>query len=217
MQLPVRNLQGEVVSQIQLSDEVFAAPLNLDLLHQTLVYHQANQRQGTHSTKTRGQVSGGGRKPFSQKHTGRARSGSIRSPLARHGGIVFGPHPRSYRQRLPKKMRRAAIRSAISSKVSGDRLVVLEHLELADAKTKTMAAVLAALEVNSPALVIVPAPMREVSLSVRNLPRIKVLTADLLNVLDLLRYDMVLMTADAARRTDALWSSKDQELAEAAA
>lgn len=216
MELPVRNIQGEVVGQVELSDYVYASALNPDLLHQVMVYHQANQRQGTHATKRRGEVSGGGRKPFAQKHTGRARMGSIRSPLARHGGVVFGPHPRSYRQRLPKKMRRQAIRCALSAKAREGRLVVLEGLEMADSKTKTMAAVLRALNVGAPALVVVSKPQRDVSLSVRNLPRVKTLTADLLNVLDLLRYDMVVMTVDAVRRTEALWSPADQELAGAA-
>ena len=213
MELPVHNINGEVVGKAELSDHVYAAPPNPTLLHQAMVYHQANQRQGTHSTKTRAAVSGGGRKPFAQKGTGRARMGTIRSPLARHGGITFGPHPRSYRQRLPKKMRRQAIRCALSAKVQGARLVLLEDMELPDAKTKTMAAVLSALDVRSPTLVVVASPTPNVSFAVRNLPRVKTLTADLLNVLDLLRYDRVVMTMDAARRSEALWSAVHAETA----
>ena len=213
MELPVHNINGEVVGKAELSDHVYAAPPNPTLLHQAMVYHQANQRQGTHSTKTRAAVSGGGRKPFAQKGTGRARMGTIRSPLARHGGITFGPHPRSYRQRLPKKMRRQAIRCALSAKVQGARLVLLEDMELPDAKTKTMAAVLSALDVRSPTLVVVASQTPNVSFAVRNLPRVKTLTADLLNVLDLLRYDRVVMTMDGARRSEALWSAVHAETA----
>jgi large subunit ribosomal protein L4 len=208
VELPVHNVNGEIVGKVQLSDIVYAAPPNQDLLHQVMVHHQGNQRQGTHSTKTRAEVSGGGRKPFSQKHTGRARMGSTRSPLARHGGITFGPKPRSYRTSLPKRMRRQAIRCALSSKVSEERLVLVESIDLADGKTKTMAGLLQALDVTSSALVVVPKPEPKVSMAVRNLPRTKTLTADLLNVLDLVRYQKVVMTVDAARRTETLWSGE---------
>ena len=135
MQFPVKNTKGEVVGQMELSDQVYGAPLNADLLHQVMVHHQGNQRQGTSSTKTRGEVSGGGRKPFAQKHTGRARMGSTRSPLARHGGVTFGPRPRSYRTSLPKKMRRQAIRCVLSAKVAQSRVVVLENMDFAAGKT----------------------------------------------------------------------------------
>ena len=212
MELPIRNMQGEVVGQVQLSDQVYAAPLNADLLHQAMVYHQANQRQGSSSTKARGDVSGGGRKPWTQKHTGRARLGSIRVPQGRHGGVAFGPHPRSYRQQLPKKMRRQAIRCALSAKVREGRLIVLENLDWTEAKTKVMAALMQTLEVKSPALVIVPSPQRQLALSVRNLPRVKTLHADLLNVLDLVRYDVVVMTVDAARRAESLWSATNEQV-----
>ena len=205
MQMAVRDLSGEIVGQVELSDAVYAAPPNPSLLHQALVYHQANQRQGTHSTKTRAMVSGGGAKPRAQKGSGRARMGTIRSPLARHGGVVFGPHPRDHRMRLPKKMRRQAIRCALSAKAEGERLVLLEGLETVDGKTRSMKELLDRLGPRRSAIVVVAAPSPNVALAVRNLPRVKALTADLLNVLDLLRYDMVLMTVDAARRTEALW------------
>ena len=217
MEYPVRNTKGEVVGQAELSDRVYGAPFNHDLVHQALVYHQANQRQGTHSTKTRAMVSGGGRKPHAQKHTGRARMGTIRSPLARHGGVTFGPHPRDYRKQLPKKMRRQAIRCVLSSKAEGQRLVLLEDLDLANPKTSAMATVLEALGVESSALVVVASPTRNVALATRNLPRVKTLAANLLNALDLLRYDMLVMTVEAARRTEALWDSPDQEEAKSAA
>ena len=216
VELPVHNIKGEVVGQVELSDQVYAAPHNPDLLHQAMVYHQANQRQGTHSTKTRAAVSGGGRKPWPQKHTGRARQGTTRAPQWRHGGVVFGPHPRSYRQQMPKKMRRQAIRCALSAKVREGRLVVVENLDWEEAKTKAMQSFLQALEVKSPALVVVPVPQRQLALSVRNLPRVKAMHADILNVLDLLRYGVVVMTVDAARRTESLWTSVSVQQSEAA-
>ncbi|MEE8518367.1 MAG: 50S ribosomal protein L4, partial [Dehalococcoidia bacterium] len=197
MQLPVLSTSGAVVGKTDASDKVFGAPVNQDLLHQALVYYQANQRQGTSSTLTRGNVSGGGRKPFSQKGTGRARQGSIRAPIQRHGGVVFGPHPRSYRQRMPKRMRRQAIRTALSGKVASERMFVVKDLDGIEPKTKAMASVMQALGVTGSALVVMRAPDPEVARTVRNLPRTKALRADLLNVLDLARYDALVMTPEA--------------------
>ncbi len=211
MELPVRNIKGEVVGHVELSDRVYAAAPHPDLLHQALVYYQANQRQGTSSTKTRAHVSGGGRKPHTQKHTGRARMGSTRSPLARHGGVVFGPHPRDYRQRLPKKMRRQAIRCALSHKAQENKLLLLQDLDGIDGKTKAMALVMQALDVRGSALVVISEAKSEATLAVRNLPRTKALRADLLNVLDLLRYDAVVMTVEAARRAESLWDRAPAE------
>jgi large subunit ribosomal protein L4 len=215
MKIPVLDVTGKVLKQVDLSDVVYAAPANPDLLHQALIYYQANQRQGTHSTLTRGKVSGGGRKPFAQKHTGNARAGTTRSPQARGGGTVFGPTPRSHRKRLPVRMRRQAIRCALSAKASEERLLLLDKLELGDAKTKAMAAVLKALAVSSSALVVLREPQEDVVRAVRNLPRIKTLAADLLNVLDLSRYDVVLMTEDAAKRTEELWADPKVKRGEA--
>ena len=206
MQLPIRNTSGEVVGSTEASDVVFGAPPNQDLLHQALVYHQANQRQGSSSTLTRGQVSGGGRKPFSQKGTGRARQGTSRAPQLRHGGVVFGPHPRSYRQRMPRRMRRHAIRIALSAKAAAERIFVVQDLPSIEPKTRAMASVLAALGVTGSALVVMPDANADIARTVRNLPRTKAVRADLLNVLDLLRYDAVVMTPDAVRRTDELWA-----------
>ncbi len=206
MELPVHNTSGEAVSKLEVSDTVFGATPNPDLLHQVLVYHQANQRQGTSNTLTRGEVSGGGKKPFSQKGTGRARQGSIRAPHMRHGGTVFGPHPRSYRRRLPRRMRQQAIRIALSGKASGERLIVVEGLESVAGKTKDMASALQALGVTGSALVVTGAPMNDVAQAVRNLPRTKALRADLLNVLDLLRFDALVMTRDAVERAEHLWA-----------
>jgi large subunit ribosomal protein L4 len=209
VELPVLNMAGKVVSQAQVSDRVFAAPSNPDLLHQVMVYHQANQRQGTSNTKTRAMVAGGGRKPFAQKGTGRARQGTIRAPHMRHGGVVFGPHPRDYSKRIPKKMRRQAIRCALSAKANGDRLVLVDGLSADSRKTSAMASVLKALGVEKSALLVVSESSRDVSMAARNLPRIKTLTADLVNVLDLMRYDRVVMTVDAVRRAEALWGDAE--------
>jgi large subunit ribosomal protein L4 len=206
MQLPIMNVSGEVVGQAEGSDVVFGATYNPDLVHQALVYYQANQRQGNSNTLTRAQVSGGGRKPFAQKGTGRARQGSIRSPLLRHGGVVFGPHPRSYRQRMPKRMRRQAIRSVLSTKVTGERFRVVQGLDGVESKTKAFAAVIGALGVTGSALVVTRGQAPEIARGVSNLPRIKAVRADLLNVLDLLRYDMVLMTPDAVAEANELWT-----------
>lgn len=206
MELSIQNTKGEAVGNLEVSDTVFGAEANPVLLHQVMVYHQANQRQGTSNTLTRGQVSGGGRKPFSQKGTGRARQGTIRAPHMRHGGTVFGPHPRSYRKRLPRRMRQQAIRMALSGKVSGGRLFVVDGLDSVGAKTKEVAGVLNALGVKGSALVVSADGDENVSRGVRNLPKTKALRADLLNVLDLLRYDAVVMTQDAVKRAEQLWA-----------
>jgi large subunit ribosomal protein L4 len=211
VELPVLNTKGEVVGKANLSDYVYAAPPNPDLLHQAMVYHQANQRQGTSSTKTRANVSGGGRKPFSQKHTGRARQGSIRSPLNRHGGITFGPHPRDYRKQLLKKMRRQAIRCALSHKAQEGKLLLVQDLETVGKKTADMAQLLTTLAIKGSALVAMEEPRMEAALAIRNLPRVKALRANLLNVLDLLRYDTLLMTVSAARRAETLWDSAQED------
>ena len=219
MQFSVYNVSGETVGKAEASDVVFGAPLNQDLLHQALVYHQANQRQGSSNTLTRGHVSGGGAKPFRQKGTGRARQGTIRAPQHRHGGVVFGPHPRSYRKRMPRRMRRQAIRVALSAKAAGERIFVVQNLESIEPKTKAMAAVLSALGVKGSALVVMREREAGVARSVRNLPRIKAVRADLLNVLDLLRYDALVMTPDAVGRADELWADtarRRKEVAEVA-
>ena len=164
MQLPVHNTNGEVVGKAEASDVIFGADYNAELLHQAMVYYQANQRQGTSSTLRRGEVSGGGRKPFAQKGTGRARQGSSRSPILRHGGVAFGPHPRSYRKRMPKRMRRQAIRIALSGKVAGERMVVVKDLDDAEPKTHALREVLNALGVTGSALVVMRAISSRASL-----------------------------------------------------
>ena len=193
MQVPVYNIQGEQVSETELRDDIFAVPVNEGLMHQALVRQLANARQGTHKTKTRGEVSGGGRKPWRQKGTGRARQGSTRAPHWPGGGTVFGPTPRSYRQKMPRKMRRLALRSALSVKVAGSQLKVLDALEMSEPKTKDVVRILESLGVGSSALILLPQSDEVILRSVRNLPKVQTLVAQYLNVRDLLKYDTILM------------------------
>ena len=208
MQVPVYNLTGEVVDHIEISDQVFDVSLNQSVVHQVMVSQRANARQGTASTKTRGEVSGSTRKLFRQKGTGSARAGSIRSPLRRGGGIVFGPKPRSYRQVVPKKMRRLALRCVLSAKVRDEELIVLEQLKLAQPRTKEIVQILAAVGVDSSALIVTFEPEENVVKSARNLPGIKTMPVSLLNVVDILSYKMLLMTVAAVRKAEELWGER---------
>lgn len=205
MQAPVYNLAGEVVKHIEISDQVFAVPFNEGVVHQAMVMQRANARQGTASTKTRGEVSGTSKKMYRQKGTGSARAGSRKSPLRRGGGITFGPHPRSYQQAMPKKMRRLALKCVLSAKAGDGELKVLEELKLEEAKTKKMAQILAALDADSSVLIVTDEPEDSVIKSARNLPGIKTMTANLLNVLDIVSYKMLLMTETAVRKAERLW------------
>lgn len=205
MQVPVYNLAGEAVKHIEISDRVFAVPFNEGVVHQALVAQRANARQGTAATKTRGMVSGSTRKLFRQKGTGYARAGSRKSPLRRGGGITFGPHPRSYRQALPTKMRRLALKCVLSAKAGDGELKVLEELKFEEPKTKRMAQVLAALGAGSSVLIVTDVPETAVIKSARNLPGIKTMTANLMNVLDILSYKMLLMTEAAVHQAERLW------------
>ncbi len=204
LEVPVYNLAGEVVKHIEISDQVFAVPLNQAVVHQALVRQRANARQGTASTKTRGEVSGSTRKLFRQKHTGMARAGSRKSPLRRGGGITFGPKPRSYRQAMPKKMRRLALTCVLSAKARDGELRVLEQL-VNQLRTKEMAQALATLGVNSSALIATAIPEENIAQSVRNLAQIKAIPASLLNVVDILSHKELLMTEAAVRRAEQLW------------
>ena len=208
MQLPVHSLTGEVVDHIEVSDYVFAVPFNGTVVHQALVSQQANARQGTAKTKTRGEVAGSTRKLFAQKHTGNARAGSIKSPLRRGGGIVFGPQPRDYRQALPKKMRRLALRCLLSAKARDGELIAVEELEVAESKTKEMARILSALGAGPSALVVTPQPVENVVKSARNIPGIVSMPAGLLNVVALLNHKKIIMTVGAVRKADELWGEK---------
>jgi large subunit ribosomal protein L4 len=193
MQVPVFDMQGKQISEAELRDDIFAAPVNQALMHQALLRQLANARLGTHKTKTRGQVRGGGRKPWRQKGTGRARQGSIRAPQWRGGGAVFGPTPRSYRQKMPRKMRRQALRSALSVKAAESQVVLLDALEIGEPKTKEMLRILHALGVDSSALILLPQRDESILRSVRNLPKVRTLVAQYLNVRDLLKFEYILV------------------------
>ncbi|MDD3824842.1 MAG: 50S ribosomal protein L4 [Anaerolineae bacterium] len=193
MQVPVYNIQGEQVSEIELRDDIFAAPINEAIMHQALVRQLANARQGTHKVKTRGEVRGGGRKPWRQKGTGRARQGTIRAPHWRGGGVVFGPTPRSYEQKMPRKMRRQALRSALSAKASESQLRVLDAFQMDAPRTKEMISILKGLGMDSSVLILLPQSDDVILRSVRNLPKVRTLVAQYLNVRDLLKYDYILM------------------------
>jgi large subunit ribosomal protein L4 len=199
MQLAVRNMAGEVVDNIDVDGSVFEVPLNKAVVHQAMVRQLANARLGTASTKTRGEVAGSTRKLYKQKHTGRARKGSIKSPLLKGGGITFGPHPRSYKQRMPKKMRRLALRCLLSAKASSGEILVVDQLKLDQPKTAEMARILRALGVTSSALVVAQKPEANLVRSAQNLQGTRTLPADLLNVGDLLSYQFVLIDVDGLR------------------
>jgi large subunit ribosomal protein L4 len=193
MKVNVLNVQGKKVDTAELPAEIFEAPIKPDLMHQAYVRQMANLRLGTRKTKGRSEVRGGGRKPWRQKGTGRARHGSIRSPLWVGGGKVHTPTPKEFNLRMPKKMRRAALRSALSVKAAQSEILLLDELRMAEPKTKEMAATLKRLVGESSALIVLPAADEIVEKSVRNLPYAKTLNAMYLNIRDLLSYERVIM------------------------
>ena len=190
------DMSNKKVKDVELP-AVFGVEVKSYLLHSAVVNQLANRRAGTAATKTKGLVSGGGKKPFKQKGTGRARAGSTRSPLWRHGGTVFGPTPRDYSYSMPKKEKRAALAAALSSKVNDNRMVLLDKLELAGPRTKQMAELLKALGVAESALVLITAENKNVALASRNMPNVKVLRMENINVYDLLKYRYLITTQDA--------------------
>lgn len=196
------NVSGAQVGEIELSDNVFGITPNVYVLHDAVVMQQASRRQGTHKVKGRSEVRGGGRKPWKQKGTGRARQGSIRAPQWKGGGVVFGPTPRSYAYKLPKKVRRLAIKSALSSKVIDNEIIVLDQLLMNQPKTKEFTAILQNLKVDSKALVVAANYDDNVALSARNLPGVKFVTAEGINVLDVLVYDKLIITKDAVQKVE---------------
>ena len=205
MQVQVMNVAGEKVGEAELADMIFAAPVNKPLMHQALVRQLANARLGTHKTKGRSEVAGGGRKPWKQKGTGRARQGSTRAAQWRGGGIIFGPTPRSYEQRMPRQMRRAAIRSALTTKAVSDKIVVLDALTMSAPKTREMAEILQKLAVDSSVLILMPADDWAVERSAGNLPDVKILRAHYLNVRDLLNYDYLVIPQAALPVIEQIW------------
>jgi large subunit ribosomal protein L4 len=195
MVVDVFNMEGQKVSSVELPPSIFDAPILVDLMHQAYLRQMANARLGTHDTKTRNEVSGGGRKPWRQKGTGRARQGSTRSPVWARGAKVHTPHPRSYEMAMPKKMRRAALRSALSAKAAEAAIVVVDQLTLPEAKTRHMASSLNKLVGDASALVLIPEKeaYEAVIRSTRNLPDAKILLANYLNIRDLLVFDKIVM------------------------
>ncbi|MBW7651444.1 50S ribosomal protein L4 [Anoxybacillus sp. ST4] len=196
------NQNGENIGEIELNDAVFGVEPNKHVLFEAVIMQRASLRQGTHKTKNRAEVSGGGRKPWRQKGTGRARQGSIRSPQWRGGGIVFGPVPRSYSYKLPKKVRRLAIKSALSSKVLENNIVVLDNLALEAPKTKEMVKILNNLSVDRKALIVTADANENVILSARNIPGVTVVTASGINVLDVLNHDKLVITKAAVEKVE---------------
>jgi len=196
MKIDVLNMEGQKVDSVEVPSSIFEAKVNVDLMHQAYVRQLANARLGTHDTKLRGEVAGGGKKPWKQKGTGRARQGSIRAAQWVGGGRIFTPHPRSYEQKMPVKMRRAALRSALTVKAAESGIVLVDNLALAEAKTKLMVKALSALVGQGSALVLIPeknAQYENVVRSTNNLPDAKVLLASYLNISDLLKFDKVVM------------------------
>jgi large subunit ribosomal protein L4 len=205
VQVPVYSLNGEVVEQMELSQAIFALPFNEAVVHQAMVRQLANGRQGNASTKTRGEVSGSTRKLYPQKHTGRARRGDIKSPLLRGGGVVFGPKPRTYRQSMPKKMRRLALKCLLSDKVREGNIRLVQELDFKGPKTKDMINVLSSLGIDSSTLILTAQSTPNVVKSAANLPEVKVLPSALINVLDLLSYKMLVATVPAIRNIEQIW------------
>ena len=194
------NFQGEVVGSLELSDAVFGAPIHVPAMHQVVVAQLANARQGTACAKTRGEVSGGGRKPFRQKHTARARAGSTRSPLWLKGGVAHGPKPRDYSQKVNRKVRQLAMRSALSLKATEDRMLVLENANLETPKTKAMLAFLGKVEATRKPLMVIHESNENVYRSAANIPGAKVIHVDSINVYDILNHEHLIMTAESAQK-----------------
>ena len=202
----VYDIKGKKVSDIELADSVFGIEPNENIVHAVLVNYLANQRQGTQSTKTRAEVRGGGKKPWRQKGTGRARQGSIRAPQWIKGGIALGPKPRSYKYTVNKKEKRLAIKSVLSSKVIEKELTVVDKLELKEIKTKSMVKALTALKVEGKTLIIVPEKNTNVVMSARNIEGVKTITANNINVFDLLKYNNLILPVDTVKKLEELYA-----------
>ena len=201
----VYNMDGVKTGSLELSDAIFGIEPNQDVLHRAVLNQLANKRQGTHSTKTRSEVTGGGKKPYRQKGTGRARQGSSRSAQHVGGGIIFGPKPRDYSYTLPKKVRRLAMKSALSSKVAAGSLIVVDKLEMAEIKTKRMAEVLGKLGVTKTALVVTATRDENVEKSLRNLVGVKTALVNTINVFDILKFDKFVVTQEAVLKVQEVY------------
>ena len=204
--IDVYNVEGKKVSDIELNENIFGIKPNEKIVHIALVNYLANQRQGTSNTKTRAEVSGGGRKPWRQKGTGRARQGSIRAPQWFKGGIALGPKPRSYSYKINKKERQLAIRSVLSSKVLENNLVVVDNLEFKEIKTKNMVKALANLKVEGKTLVVLPEKNENVQKSARNIEGVKTSLTNTINVYDLLKYNKLILTVDSVKKIEEVYA-----------
>lgn len=207
-EIEVKDRNNNTVEKINLSDDIFGARAKQGVVHAAVINFLANQRQGTHSTKTKGLVSGGGKKPWKQKHTGRARSGSIRSPLWRGGGTAFGPQPRDYSYSLPRKVKRLALMAAFREKLSNGEVVIIDNLPLETPRTKDMVSVLKNLGLDSKSvLIVLPERKDSVILSARNIPGVSVTRSMDLNTYDVMKYNVLLMTKEAAARLEEIKAS----------
>ena len=201
----VYNMKGEEVGSLELNDAVFGAKINEHLVHMSVVQYLANKRQGTQKAKTRSEVSGGGRKPWRQKGTGHARQGSTRAPQWKGGGVVFAPTPRDYSFKLNKKEKRAALKSALTSRVNDSKFIVVDELKLDEIKTKKFQEVMENLKV-SKALVIINDNDQNIVMSARNIPKIKTALTNTINVYDILKYDTVVVTKDAVATIEEVYA-----------
>ncbi|MBP2071967.1 MAG: large subunit ribosomal protein [Thermoanaerobacterium sp.] len=201
----VYNINGEQIGEMELSDNVFGVEVNVPVMHEAVLNYLANQRQGTHSTKRRGEVRGGGIKPWRQKGTGRARQGSIRAPQWIKGGVVFGPKPRDYSYNIPKKVKRLALKSALSSKVRDNEIIVIDDINIDEPKTKKVVDMLKKFNVKN-ALIVIPEGKENVVLSSRNIPNVKAVYANSLNTYDVLKYDRFIITKDAVNKVEEVYA-----------
>lgn len=207
MQVPLFNQAGDEISQIELRDDIFGIEPNKAVMHQAYVRQMANARQGTADTKTRGEVRGGGKKPWKQKGTGRARQGTIRAPQWKGGGVVFGPHPRSYEQKMPRKMRHLALKSALAAKAQENQIKVIDEISLDGAKTRDMKTILDRLQAKPSVLILMPEANANLSKSAHNLAKVKTLRTNYLNVRDLLGYEIVVMSKAALSAVETFFDS----------
>jgi len=208
VQVQVYNLNGKATRKIEIRDDIFAVSFNEAVVHQALVRQLADRRLGTADTKKRGEVAGSGRKIHAQKHTGRARRGDIRSPMLKGGGVAFGPHPRSYRQDMPKKMRRLALKCVLSNKAGSGELKIVDKLEFEGLKTRAVLDLLIALGIGDSVIIATAEAKTDLVKSARNLAGVKTIPAPLLSVGELLSYKDIVMDVDAIRKVEKIWGQK---------
>lgn len=211
MQIDILNTAGDVVATQELDETVWGIEPNIPVMHQALLRQQANARLGTHDTKTRSEVRGGGRKPWRQKGTGRARQGSTRAPQWTGGGVVFGPHPRKYTQSMPRQMRVLAIRSALSAKVQDERITVIQGLSEIEPKTKTMKTIIEKLPESRSVLIVIPEKSEIVDRAASNLPNVHTILASYVNVRDVLKYERLVVTPEAIAKIEELWALPEEK------